>query len=1025
VMDQDDVLYFIQSEDFTEGEYRHEGGSEIPDSPERRIMVEDQKIYTYLLADKLKAKLSFIDNKKNQKPFWGSAVASSYKTHEILILGEKGVYKVRPMNALEYLEKLCLDNEWLKFLTVGLQVYQLNVKEFRVPTDKRKRREVLLPFFREKVTAYLENQFKKEGESPQFYKEFMLSLIDFFTEVEDTEFLFIICQRKMTEFGLQEVFLEALEPFLISDRIKYIPDNQLKSVIIFYCSQGKRQLMQKLLLGLDLEKQDCFILLHLCLEYNFYKALVDICTKVDDNYITPFVKLTSDYQFAKANGKEEDARNYGYRCLWYLKLCINKKLVSKSDTAEKQHERWKNIMFQLMVMIFEPKNLQMFFEVDGELSICLILLFFVGDLAELVEEKYGDFFIGQVQTHDANIDDIHYQVYQALKNALKVWASEGDRSKYLQNFGFFHGKIAQLLRYAFLDRVLCVDFVKRFINEPSLITDSILVSWEKSRLEYEGKSLSKIQEYFSSKVTSQFIHTQRTSIILDLLKYCQFTLSETEINNLVDKARDSNLIEIESTLLTMKAAYRECLELYLSSRAPHYYKENVFTWIAQTFRAYLDNPDKSSKEKQGVEELKLALVDKLPLLVSMDREISKAVMNEFLGDRMSLVLRKIRLDPTLQLEVLEKFLSKYDENKKIESEFLILHIHLLALNRKKGKKRVKDVLQRSNRYPLDACLDICQENDIKDAWAYLELKRGDVAKAIEIIYTDFEEKVQKYLNKKEFVYKDKKDKIFKKIDVLLDYLGQLHKNPEKLWFEMLIRIFTLIDDRITELSKQSDEESRKRRKELEDMKKDVIDQMLDNIVGFFESKDVLRILNDKSQNIPESLKGKILTKIILHNAHENFILENCQSLVREDILMFHNIQLYPHAIKGSYHTPSCQNCLKQFVRSDSVLWFGCGHVFHASESCCSKGKCPICQTSIPALVARFVSVRGPNMRMPNKQGGEIHEMTNDAQKPEEMLKTQKETRAEKLKYKMNRMQEFGKYKVKKQKEWNKFLEKYC
>jgi len=160
----------------------------------------------------------------------------------------------------------------------------------------------------------------------------------------------------------------------------------------------------------------------------------------------------------------------------------------------------------------------------------------------------------------------------------------------------------------------------------------------------------------------------------------------------------------------------------------------VFSWIVQTFRMYIDKPDKTDTEKHGIEELKVALVEKLPLLVSLDREISKALINEFLGEKMSQVLRKIRLDPTLQLEVLEKFLSKYDENKKIDSEYLILHIHLLALNHKKGRKRVKDVLQRSNRYPLDACLDICQDNDIKDAWAYLELKRGDVAKAIEIIY---------------------------------------------------------------------------------------------------------------------------------------------------------------------------------------------------------------------------------------------------------------------------------------------------
>jgi len=93
----------------------------------------------------------------------------------------------------------------------------------------------------------------------------------------------------------------------------------------------------------------------------------------------------------------------------------------------------------------------------------------------------------------------------------------------------------------------------------------------------------------------------------------------------------------------------------------------------------------------------------------------------------------LRLDSKLQLEVLEKFIAKHDENKKIDAELLILHIHLLALSGKKNAKRIKDVIQRSNRYPLDACLEICQENDIKDAWAYLELKRGEVYKAIGIV----------------------------------------------------------------------------------------------------------------------------------------------------------------------------------------------------------------------------------------------------------------------------------------------------
>jgi len=536
VIDQNDILYFIQSEDFIEGEYQYSNDNQSENKEESK-----NKVYTYPLGDKLRAKLSFADSKKVLRIFYGGSIHTSWKTHEMLILGESSVYKVRPMSALEYLDNLCKNNEWLKFLTVGLQVYRLNIKEFRVPLDLAKRRNFMLPFFREKIGTYLEEQFKKEGESKEYYQEFMLSLIDFFVEIEDSEFLFNFCLRKVTEFSLQDIFLECLEPFLLNGKVKYIPDGQLKSVIIYYCNNDKRSLMQKLLRNLDIEKQDCFILLHLCLEYNFYTVLIDICSKVDDNYITPFIKLTNDYYTAKALNQETEARNYGYRCLWYLKLCINKKLIPKFELEQVKHDRWKNIMFQLMVMIFEPKNLQLLFEVDGELSICLMLLFFIGDLAELVEEKYGDFLIGQVSSKEGNSDDIHFQVYQALKNGLKMFSSDKQKDLYFHQLGFFHGKVAQLLRYAFLDRELCVEIVKRFINNPYFITDRLLLSWEKTRLQYEGNSTKEIQNYFETKVTPQFISSQRIAVILDLLKYCQFTLTSQDISSLLNRAHESNL----------------------------------------------------------------------------------------------------------------------------------------------------------------------------------------------------------------------------------------------------------------------------------------------------------------------------------------------------------------------------------------------------------------------------------------------------------------------------------------------------
>ena len=116
----------------------------------------------------------------------------------------------------------------------------------------------------------------------------------------------------------------------------------------------------------------------------------------------------------------------------------------------------------------------------------------------------------------------------------------------------------------------------------------------------------------------------------------------------------------------------------------------------------------------------------------MDIERTKEIIGEFLGEKMGRVLRKLRLEPQCQLEVLEKYLSKHPKPFNIDPELFVLHIYLLAQGNKAQKQKIKEVIQRSNLYPVDACLEICQINRIKDACAFLESRQGNVLKAIEI-----------------------------------------------------------------------------------------------------------------------------------------------------------------------------------------------------------------------------------------------------------------------------------------------------
>ena len=83
--------------------------------------------------------------------------------------------------------------------------------------------------------------------------------------------------------------------------------------------------------------------MHLTLEFSMYTSLFQICNIIEDNYTTPLVKLIQDYKKAKFQNKDEDALGFGYRCLWYIKLCLKQKFTNKN--GEKSRGKWKDIVF--------------------------------------------------------------------------------------------------------------------------------------------------------------------------------------------------------------------------------------------------------------------------------------------------------------------------------------------------------------------------------------------------------------------------------------------------------------------------------------------------------------------------------------------------------------------------------------------------------------------------------------------------------------------------------------------------------
>lgn len=119
----------------------------------------------------------------------------------------------------------------------------------------------------------------------------------------------------------------------------------------------------------------------------------------------------------------------------------------------------------------------------------------------------------------------------------------------------------------------------------------------------------------------------------------------------------------------------------------------------------------------------------------MDSEKTKSIIESYLGDKILTVVHNSSLKPDLKLEILEKYMRKQEKSFRIEDNILKLHIQLLAESSSSAQRRkVKDILQKSNEYPMGVCLDIVKKYSIKDAWAYLEFKQGNVSAAINKSY---------------------------------------------------------------------------------------------------------------------------------------------------------------------------------------------------------------------------------------------------------------------------------------------------
>lgn len=175
-------------------------------------------------------------------------------------------------------------------------------------------------------------------------------------------------------------------------------------------------------------------------------------------------------------------------------------------------------------------------------------------------------------------------------------------------------------------------------------------------------------------------------------------------------------------------------------------------------------------------------------------ELTKQLIERYFKAEEQIVVLSLSPEPEVQLEYLEKMLEGRQQGDFIDDKLLVLHIELLCRLKDKrnsqGKKRGKTILETlmANDYPQDDCVELCKKHQIKDAWAYLERKRGGssgihqalslqlevIFKYSEITHQNFQQIFEEYVkkcieNKPQITHKHI-EKIVEPLDICIDIM---------------------------------------------------------------------------------------------------------------------------------------------------------------------------------------------------------------------------------------------------------------
>ncbi|KAJ8255316.1 hypothetical protein GJAV_G00203490 [Gymnothorax javanicus] len=815
---------------------------------------------------------------------------------QVIYLGTKSVHMMTLRNWRERVDHLLKQERFVEALSLSWSFHEGTAKAVvGLFGDPMKRKGVVADKMVEILLQYADRSLKKCPEQgkiqvmEQHFQDMIPVMVDYCLLLQRTDLLFDQIYGRLVENSVARgVFLESLEPYILSERLGCLTTPVMRDLLSHFQDNGMMDSVENCLVHMDITSLDIQQVVQMCWENQLYDAMIYVFNSGMNDYISPMEKLFLVIGPPLREGKSltDEQVIMGNKLLVYISCSLAGRAYPLGDIPEDLVPLVKNQVFEFLIRLHSVEASQ---EEEVYPYIRTLLHFDTREFLNVLALTFEDF------QNDKQALEYQQRIVDILLTVM------------VDNSDFTPSQVGCL--FTFLARQLAKPDNTLFVNR---------------------KLFDQVLEFLCSP-DDDSRHTERQQVLLELLQVggtVQF--DENRLMHLAEKAEFYQICEF---MYEKKHLYDKIIPCYLKDPLR---KEEVFNYIHNI----LSMPGYRPEEKQCVWEKAL---EHMQELVAIDPAKAADLVSVHFAEEVRPIIGKLQ-DDSLVFQFLKSLLAPREgpnpqPQLRLSPDLCELHVGLLC---RFSPREVVDFLKVSQDYRLEETIQITDQYGLHEATAYLLERKGDVQGAFQVLIKTLKDKliILTQESQTDTSAEDEQLSLQGVESSLCDIISLCHRSShslnqqqrEALWFPLLEAM----------MSPQKLLKGPSCRHTSEALK-ELTMQVLNSMSSFIALPAIIqRILQDPvyGKGKLAEIQGLILGMLDTFN-YEQTLLETTTNLLNTDLHW--SLSHLRAAVSRGLHPrlDHCSICLQQYKRrqeaQDEIIIFSCGHLYHCQ---CLQNKEP-------------------------------------------------------------------------------------